>query len=361
MIENAYSPWLGPGGADPLNQFSGEFGFSDFAILKLGDGGQYQWHTFYGSELYDSAGNVSTDSSGNLYAIGESHISWDGPDGQSPLNAHTANIDAGVLESDILVMKLDSAGQYQWHTFMGGVGAEESFSIAVDENGGIYAAGLSEPWTGPGGEPPLNPHSTDVDAGNLNADICVIKLNSDGEYQWHTFQNGGSQDFMRAVAVDQVGNLYVLGRSGDWDGPDGEAPLNAHTLASPMDPYILKINSNGAYQWHTFFGADGVSAPGSIAFDASQNLVVAGSSMGSWNGPEEEAPLNAHSGEIDVFVLKLGSNGDYQWHTFFGAAGEEYGESVTVDGTEAVYVIGGSAGIWTGPSGEDPLDTYSIQ
>ena len=37
------------------------------------------------------------------------------------------------------------------------------------------------------------------------------------------------------------------------------APLHAHSGGPAYDMFVLKLDTNGAYQWHTFYGADGGS------------------------------------------------------------------------------------------------------
>ena len=56
-----------------------------------------------------------------------------------------------------------------------------------------------------------------------------------------------------------------------------------------------------------------------IAIDGSGNVYVTGYSYATWNGPAGQNPLHAHSGGNDIFVLKLDSSGAYQWHTFYGS------------------------------------------
>ncbi len=76
----------------------------------------YAWHTFYGSSHPDYAldygTGIATDRNGNVYVTGYSNSPWSGPTGESPLHAFTGS-------HDILVLKLDSRGSYQWHTFFG--------------------------------------------------------------------------------------------------------------------------------------------------------------------------------------------------------------------------------------------------
>ena len=82
---------------------------------------------------------------------------------------------------------------------------------------------------------------------------------------------------------------------------------------------MLKLNSSGAYQWHTFYGSRGYDGGSGIAVDGSGNVYVTGYSNATWNGPAGSSPLHAYSGDDDIFVLKLNSSGAYQWHTFYGS------------------------------------------
>ncbi len=72
----------------------------------------YAWHTFYGANDSEYGNSIAIDGNGNVYITGESEITWSGPAGQSPLHTHS-----GEGEYDIFVLKLDSSGSYQWHTF----------------------------------------------------------------------------------------------------------------------------------------------------------------------------------------------------------------------------------------------------
>jgi hypothetical protein len=66
-----------------------------------------------------------------------------------------------------------------------------------------------------------------------------------------------------------------------------------------------KENSRGTYRWHTFHGSARNDYSYALATDETQNLHVAGNAEEAWNGPNGQAPLNAHSGNNDLFVFKL--------------------------------------------------------
>jgi len=74
---------------------------------------------------------------------GYSGATWNGPGNVSPLNAHAGN-------ADIVVVKLSSAGAYQWHTFYGSINGDIATCIAVDSSANVYVAGDSwATWNGP--------------------------------------------------------------------------------------------------------------------------------------------------------------------------------------------------------------------
>jgi hypothetical protein len=195
-----------------------------------------------------------------------------------------------------VVLKLNSAGEHQWHTFYGSVSKNDyGQGIAVDTSGNVYVTGYSAAtWNGPLGVAPLHAYS----GGN---DIVVLKLNSAGAYQWHTFYgSAGSGDIGQGIAVDTSGNVYVTGYSNATWG----APLHAHS-GGGADIVVLKLNSAGAYQWHTFYGTTGTDSGQGIAVDTSGNVYVTGYSFSTWNGPVGVAPLNAFTGGYEIVVLKL--------------------------------------------------------
>lgn len=74
------------------------------------------------------------------------------------------------------------------------------------------------------------------------------------------------------------------------------------------DIVVTKLNSNGAYLRHTFYGASGSHDYGvSIALDRDHGVFTTGTSPSSWLGGGGAGPIHPHSGnpEGDGFVLKL--------------------------------------------------------
>ncbi len=338
--------WNGPSGQQPLNAFTGLH--RPITVIKFNSDGAYQWHTFYGSASQaDFAYAITVDSSSNVYVAGLCPATWNGPSGQQPLHIFTGY-------SNTVILKLNSAGAYQWHTFYGPTtNWFYADAIAVDSSSGLYLAGFSaNSWDGPAGQQPLHAFTP----SSIN--ITILKLGSDGAYQWHTFFASGHDDYATAIAVDSSSNVYVAGHSsGQWNGPAGQQPLHAFTGVWNM--IIIKLTNTGAYQWHTFYGS--IDVANAMAVDSSSNIYVAGQSNGPWNGPAGQQPLHGYTGFNDLIVLKLNSAGAYQWHTIYGSAVNDRANGIAVNSKSDVYVAGYSMASWDGPTGQQPLHTYTAK
>jgi hypothetical protein len=287
------------------------FLFADEPVLS--------WHTNMGSVGQDLAEAIAVDGSGNIYVAGWTESTWG-----TPIHPYAGGRDA-------FVAKLNSSGERLWHTFMGSSGWDEARSVAVDGDGNIYVVGTSEAsW----GTPVYSYAGWD--------DIFAVKLNSDGERQWHTFMGDDWDDWGAAIAVDTSGTVYVAGTgSGSWD----TAPVNP--TQGGFDVLVTKLSTDGVRQWYTYVGSAGHDINRSMAVDGSGNVYVVGMSEASWGS--WGSPVNPYAGEEDAFVAKLNNNGERLWHTFMGSAGEnDAAMGVAVDGSSNVY-ISGSGGAWGTP------------
>ncbi|MCP4675085.1 MAG: DUF11 domain-containing protein, partial [Deltaproteobacteria bacterium] len=200
----------------------------------------------------------------------------------------------------------DSDYMYQWHAFYGSSQwwtdltvvqrGDSGHDIAVNKLGDIYVAGFSAgTWSGPGDEPPFKEYDEERRNGT------IIKLSSVGAYKWHTFHEVSGI----AIAVDGEGSVYVAGHShGDWSGPQGEGPINS---TSKEGATILKLDSDGNYKWHIFYGpgtSDNITQITDIALDKDCNLYAVGRTNKSWLGPGGEAPVHPYGGEDgDYYVF----------------------------------------------------------
>lgn len=343
IVGRSRTTWYGPLGQEPKHAHSNPGNNADLFVLKLGSGGAYQWHTFFGGAGgADYAMATAVDGGGNILVAGFSWDGWNGPSGEQPKHAY------GGGTSEAMVLKLDASGEYQWHTFYGaGYGGteDEGHGIAVDGSGNAYVAMKSDDtWTGPSGELPQNGYVG-------GPDIAVLKLNGSGEYQWHTFfGSDGGEVVPASIAID--GNaVYVTGNSASGWNVKKKGPLNDYSAGD--DIVVIKLNTDGVYQWHTFYGSSSNDGGNGIAAREG-SVYVAGYSFAAWDGPAARPPRHSYSGQADITLLKLDNAGTYQWHTFYGsAAGDDFGLDLALNSRAGVFVVGRSLAPWlygsTGP------------
>jgi hypothetical protein len=303
-----YATW-----GSPVNAPSGG---SDAFVACLDSSGNRLWNTFLGSGNDDAGHGIACDSSDNIYVVGYSFASWG-----TPVNAYSGT-------RDVFVAALDSSGNLLWNTFLGSGPSDWGFAISLDISGKLYITGYSEATWGT----PLNAHS------GVSADAFVACLDNSGNLVWNTFLGGTLEDLGRSIAVNSAGSIYVTGGSeASWG-----SPVNAHS--GHYDGFVASLDSSGNLLWNTFFGSSTWDLSYAIALDSSGNIYVTGHSYATWG-----SPVNAHSGEEDVFAAALNSSGSLLWSTFLGAASDDYGHDIALDNSGNIYVTGFSYATWGSP------------
>ena len=181
-----------------------------------------------------------------------------------------------------------------------------------------------------------NPIQPHTATGN---DAFVAKLDSSGNLVWNTFLGGSGDDVATSITVDGGGKVYIAGHSAAAWG----SPVRAYTADD--DAFAAKLEaSNGSLTWNTFLGGEGDDISTSIAVDGSGNLYVGGHSSAIWG-----TPVQAYIGGNDAFAAKLDNFGNLGWNTFLGGNGTDDGASIKVDGNKNVYLAGYSNATWGNP------------
>jgi len=317
----------------------------DAFILKLDPFGNYLWAKRFGG-VNDSAGDdgvsgIAVDVYGNVFATGRFTGSVDfGSSTQTAIR--TASGD------DVYIVKLNSAGDFQWVNSYGGVGKDEGLSIALDSTGKVYTAGsfsLSVDFD------PTSVNDT-ITAAN-GEDAFILKLSSSGIYEWaKTFgaSTGGGYDAIRSIAVDLKENVYAAGTFNgvvDFGASEVQVQNFLGTNNNGYDIFVLKLNTSGGLVWAKSMGGAGQDEARDIALDGDENVYTTGEFNGSVDFDPDTVTfetLTATNSVSHAFVSKLDSSGDYKWARRIGGSLPALGRSVATDSNGNAYIVGNFRG-----------------
>tara|TARA_Y100000994_G_scaffold249493_1_gene261512 strand:+ start:3206 stop:4519 length:1314 start_codon:yes stop_codon:yes gene_type:complete len=265
-------------------------GFDNMFLFKYNSSGTLQWQRSLtsGSTAQSFHSDLVLDSSGNVYASGES--------------------DLGVTnDSALTLVKYNSSGTLQWKkSLKTSTPREVGNAVAIDSSGNLYVCG-----------------STRLGSSSNDRDLFLVKYNSSGAVQWERALGGTDEEIGHGVAVDSSDNVYVCGTSQSISG-------------STRYMMIAKFNSSGSLQWERSLGGSSDSRAERIKVDGSDNLYVAGYTKATGQGND------------DVFVIKLPNDGSltgtYGSLTY---AATNFTLTTSISTTEADLNLTGSNGTLT--------------
>jgi len=305
-------------------------GFQDIYVSKLDSSGNFVWAKQMGGTSSDRAPSIALDGSGNVYTTGFFVDTADFDPGAGTFNM----ISAGI--NDIFVSKLDALGNFVWAKQMGGAAIDLCFSIAIDGSGNVYTTGYFQ-------------DTADFDPGtgtfNMTSvgfqDIYVSKLDSSGNFVWAKQMGGASIDWGFSIAVDDSGNVYTTGNFRDTaDFDPGIGTFNMIS-AGINDIFVSKLDALGNFVWAKQMGGAAGNEGFSIAVDGSGNVYTTGKFSGTSDFDPGASTFNMTSaGSFDIFVSKLDLLGNFVWAIQMGGAGLDYGNSIALDASANVYVMG---------------------
>lgn len=236
-------------------------------------------------------------------------------------------------------------------TYLGGGGDDLGMSIAVDDLGCAYVAGM----TTSSDFPIYNAYDGSFNGGKV--DVVVTKFTPSGDaLMYSTYLGGSDYDFNynRSIAVDTAGCVYLTGETRSSDFPTRNPYDSCHN-GEYEDAFIVKLSASGnALVYSTYFGGPLWEWGLGIAVDAAGCAYVTGVTD-SWSDFPLQNPYDgSHNGSEEAFVAKLSPSGnELVYSTYLGGENFDQGRVVVVDDSGCVYVTG-----YTGSSDFPTLNAY---
>jgi hypothetical protein len=311
------------------------------------------YSTFIGGTSADTIEDIAIDSSGNLYATGNT-ASTNFP---TTTGAYRTT-KVGAI--DAFILKLNATGnQILYSTFVGSSGDDFGNSIAIDSAGNAYITGE----TRSNGFPTMNPRQSNYGGSN---DCFITKLNATGNgLVYSTYHGGSALDLCNGIALDSSGNAYVTGWTGSTNFPVANAYQSTLTPDAPggagsaaIDAFVSKLGAAGnTLSYSTYLGGGDAEQGRGIAVDAAGSAYVTGYTFS--DNFDLANPFQSVRGGFylnsDAFVTKFSPAGNtLAYSTYLGGnqpdasfcfpfcvdSASDDAFDIAVDSQGAAYVVG---------------------
>lgn len=251
-------------------------------------------------------------------------------------------------EYDIFCAKFKTSGAMEWCTYFGGSKKDINYGVALDystSNNGIVLFGNSisdSMVTTPGAFQSML-------AGK--GDILITKFKSNGTLSWSTFMGGANQEHARQGVVDAKGDIYLTGTTKSTSNIATPGSAFPSYQGGDGDAYIAKFSKNGNRLWASYIGGNGDDRHHAICLDGAGNIYLHGSTESTTGLATAGTHQTTYGGNVDAFISRFDTSGNFYWNTYFGGVGEDRGRGIVADEAGNLYICGftnSTSGIATG-------------
>ena len=284
--------------------------YDSIYLIKTDAAGKVTWTSVYGDEDgVDSGADVIQTEDGGYLVLGR-----------------TENY--GVGGFDIILVRYNSEGEYQWKKTFGSVNDESGSRLIAADDGGYFLLGQTTPQSG------------------IGKNIFLVKTDAEGTEQWTTTYGGETgtdgndmiqlsdgnyaivgfiaqgEDFqVYFIKIDDKGDLiweksfggsaYDVGSS-VRETRDGGFVLCGYTAsmgAGARDGYVVRLDASGNLLWENAYGYDNSDQFGGIAETPAGDFIAVGNTVTRITTSEQYT---------DAYMVKLDKNGNHIWSKQFG-------------------------------------------
>lgn len=309
-------------------------GFTDAFIMKLTNEGELIWVQEYGNTRSESGSFVRIMNDDKIILSGffNDEVDFDYGVGEHILS------NADSSSKNIFCLKLESDGEFIWVKQLGTAGlANIPIAMELSSDNSIYIASDFE-------------DSIDIDPGPeiqmiYNPDFCdnsfISKLDETGEFQWGYAIHGPGCERLKAMAIDNDGNIIVGGQHTLTSHFNQDEPAEFITSAGGEDIFLLKLNEEGGFIWLQHFGSENHDMMLGITVNPANQIIATGAFSDSVDfdfGPESSfLKVDTYR---DSYVLKVTAEGTFLEAFSFPGSGFNLGTAILAPSTDYFYAAG---------------------
>lgn len=279
-------------------------GSYDWWLVKISEDGELLWERCYGGSQSDFAYSIQQTLDSGFVICGYT-------------GSNNGDVTGYHGFKDYWIVKIDSLGEIDWQSCLGGTDYEYAYAISQSIDGGYFVCGHS--FSDDGDVIGIEP----IDNGN----IWLLKLSETGEIVWQKDFGGTAEDYAYSIKTTADGGCIIAGTTssinGDVVGNHGSS-----------DMWILKLDPLGLVQWKKCFGGTGSDGANSIELTSDGGYIIVGYTFSI------DGDITEYFGSYDYWIVKISADGILEWQKSLGANLWEkcYAIKETTDGA---YILAG--------------------
>ncbi len=311
-------------------------GNEDYWVIKLNAKGGEEWQRTIGGSGQEQLQCVIPTKDGG-FLIGGSSSSM-----MSPLIRKGEKDAFGKSENsygnlDYWVVKLDAKGAVLWQRTLGGIYADQLYSVVETADGGFLLGGTSNS--------PISGSKTAPHYGM--GDYYIIKLSENGQTEWENTFGGEDDDQLATVLASKDGHFYLAGYSGS--SSTGNKMIGNR---NGSDFWIIKIDESGEAIWQKTYDTGAIDILTSLVENDDLTLLLAGYSQGKptpamatgKKAKKEDEGIN------DYVVFKIKPDGEEIWSKSIGSSGTDVLRKA-IETRDGGYLLAGTSNSEVKPKG----------
>lgn len=316
-------------------------GEQDRTLTNAVGNGTLRFSSFLGKSGEDTIRDVATDGQGNIIITGGTASS------NFPATAGSFDTSFNGVH-DVFVAKLDPSGAIIWVTLIGGPEYDRAYAVEIDSLGFVYVAGRAGQGfpTSLGCLQPSFAGDVVPNPVYKQQDGFIAKLSPDGDrIVWSTYFGSDGRDFVRDLAVDGPGNVYIGVSDVSRSHPHVTSGAFQTSLSGPSDGIVARLSSDGrSVLYASYFGGSGDDGG-----TPSIRVHTDGSLYYLTHSKSADAPVTANAiqpgpfaaGNTDLMLARVSPDGgSLLFSTYFGGNGNDFTEThgLAIDQAGNAYI-----------------------
>jgi len=286
--------------------------YIDNGVVEVSSSSHPNQSEFYFDNHIELRWNITDRESGFYYVF--DNISDTVPDNISGTYTNDTNISFSVDDDGTYyfhIVPVDTTGYIgtnvshyrvnidtsEWDQTYGGPNDDVAFSSDNTSDGGVILAGRTKSF------------------GNGLTDFWIVKVDENGNHQWNKTYGGQDEDRPYSIQQTSDGGYIVAGSTYSFGVGDS-------------DFWLIKLDGNGNHIWNKTYGGTDFDWARSVKQTSDGGYVVAGHTISYGNGFS------------DIWLIKIGSDGNHEWNKTFGSENYDKAYSVEID-LDGGYIISG--------------------